>query len=290
MSSKSLFILPILTFTLCSLTSCTDNKNEKIIYTSFYPVYDFTKKIVGDKYVVKNITPAGEEPHEFEPTAKDIESLYNADALFINGLNMEKWLDTAPSTIKEKTYTVTENITTRNENNVLDPHVWLSLKNARIELSNICNYVSIIDPANKDYYQGNYAIYDKKFEELQNKYINTLKDLSKPYLVTSHAAFGYLCDEFNLTQLYLSGLEPDATPTAKDIEKIIEAVKTYNITTIFYEEMVGPEVAEKIATETGVKCEVLCTLESLTNEEIDNGEDYLSKMEDNLVKIKEATK
>ena len=203
---------------------------------------------------------------------------------------MEPWLDSAPKEIKNKAYVVTDSIITRKENNVLDPHVWLSIKNARIELKNIYEYILKLDPINKDYYENNYNEYDKKFADLQTDYKESLKDLTKPYLVTSHAAFGYLCDEFGLTQLYLSGLEPDATPTAKDIEKIINAVNKYKITTIFYEEMVGPEIANKIAKETGVKCEVLCTLESLTKDEINNKEDYLTKMYDNLTKIKEATK
>ena len=277
-------------FSLLFINSCKNENNDNTIYTSFYPIYDFTSKIVGDKYKVINITPNGEEPHDFEPTPKDIEKLYDSDALLINGLNMEPWLDSAPKEIKNKAYVVTDSIITRKENNVLDPHVWLSIKNARIELKNIYEYILKLDPINKDYYENNYNEYDKKFADLQTDYKESLKDLTKPYLVTSHAAFGYLCDEFGLTQLYLSGLEPDATPTAKDIEKIINAVNKYKITTIFYEEMVGPEIANKIAKETGVKCEVLCTLESLTKDEINNKEDYLTKMYDNLTKIKEATK
>ncbi len=277
-------------FSLLFINSCKNENNDNTIYTSFYPIYDFTSKIVGDKYKVINITPSGEEPHDFEPTPKDIEKLYDSDALLINGLNMEPWLDSAPKEIKNKAYVVTDSIITRKENNVLDPHVWLSIKNARIELKNIYEYILKLDPINKDYYENNYNEYDKKFADLQTDYKESLKDLTKPYLVTSHAAFGYLCDEFGLTQLYLSGLEPDATPTAKDIEKIINAVNKYKITTIFYEEMVGPEIANKIAKETGVKCEVLCTLESLTKDEINNKEDYLTKMYDNLTKIKEATK
>lgn len=277
-------------FSLLFINSCKNENNDNTIYTSFYPIYDFTSKIVGDKYKVINITPSGEEPHDFEPTPKDIEKLYDSDALLINGLNMEPWLDSAPKEIKNKAYVVTDSIITRKENNVLDPHVWLSIKNARIELKNIYEYILKLDPINKDYYENNYNEYDKKFADLQTDYKESLKDLTKPYLVTSHAAFGYLCDEFGLTQLYLSGLEPDATPTAKDIEKIINAVNKYKITTIFYEEMVGPEIANKIAKETGVKCEALCTLESLTKDEINNKEDYLTKMYDNLTKIKEATK
>ncbi len=290
MLSKKI-IISLFTFSSLFLSSCKqDNSSPKTIYTSFYPIYDFTSKIVGDKYKVVNITPSGEEPHDFEPTPKQIEELYDADALLINGLEMEHWLDSAPKEIKNKAYIVTDSIVTRKENNVVDPHVWLSIKNARIELKNIYNYVIELDPNNKEYYESNYNKYDNEFALLQADYKESLKNLSKPYLVTSHAAFGYLCDEFGLTQLYLSGLEPDATPTAKDIEKIIDAVNKYKITTIFYEEMVGPEIAKKIANETGVKCEVLCTLESLTQDELNNHEDYLSKMRDNLIKIKEATK
>lgn len=271
------------------LNSCKTIDYKNTIFTSFYPIYDFTKRIVKDKFEVKNITPVGSEPHDFEPTAKNIGGLVESPALLVNGLGLDSWSDDLPTDFSKKTHVVTDGIETLTIDNVKDPHVWLSIKNAIKEMKNILDIIIEIDPNNKDYYTENYNYEVTKFEELDKKYRDELSKVTNKYLVVSHAAFGYLCSEYGLTQFYLSGLEPDATPTAKTTEKILEAIKTYNITTIFYEELVGPDVANAIKKETGVKTETLNPLEGLTEDEMKT-EDYLSIMEDNLTKIVEALK
>ena len=269
------------------LNSCKTIDYKRTIFTSFYPIYDFTKRIVGDKYEVKNLTQAGSEPHDFEPTARSIGGLIESPALLINGLGLDCWTDSLPDDLSKKTYVVTNNIDTLKVDNVTDPHVWLSVSNAIKEMKNILDIIISIDPNNKDYYVSNYETEITKFEELDEEYKEKLSNVSNKYLVVSHAAFGYLCSEYGLTQLYLSGLEPDSTPTAKTREKIVEAVKEYNITTIFYEELVGPDIANAIKEETGVKTNTLNPLEGLTEEEM-KSQDYISVMKDNLNKIVEA--
>lgn len=271
------------------LNSCKTIDYKNTIFTSFYPIYDFTKRIVKDKFEVKNLTPVGSEPHDFEPTAKNIGGLVESPALLVNGLGLDSWTDDLPDEFRKKTHKVTDGIETLTVDNVTDPHVWLSIKNAIKEMKNILDIIVDIDPNNKEYYTSNYNYEVTKFEALDKKYREQLSTISNNYLVVSHAAFGYLCNEYGLTQLYLSGLEPDASPTAKTTEKIVETVKKYNITTIFYEELVGPDIANAIKKETGVKTETLNPLEGLTEEEMKT-EDYLSIMEDNLNKIVEALK
>ena len=172
-------------------------------------------------------------------------------------------------------------------NGVLDPHVWLSVKNTIKELSNIKDIFINIDSENKEYYEENYSQELKRLTDLNLKYTDQLRKVKNKYLVVSHAAFGYLASDYGLEQIYISGLEPDAAPTAKKMEELIEKVKKYQVSTIFYEEAVSPDIAKKIAQEANIKTDTLYTLESIEKED-DGKVDYVSLMEENLSKIVEA--
>lgn len=277
-------ILSILS--LLSLTSCEKEDLSNVIYTSIYPVYDLTKRIVGDKYEVRVLTPNKVEPHEYEPTAKEIVALTEAKAMFINGLKMESYYDVFPDSLKDKTYIVSKDIETKKVDNIIDSHIWLSTKNAISEMNNILDYMKIIDEENYSYYLNNYNNEVSKFTALYNEYQGKFEAIKNKYLLVSHAAFNYLCSDFNLTQIYISGLSSYEEPSAKTIENVIKKANEYHISTIFYEEEVTNEVAKKIAKEANLKTDNLYSLE--TNAEDD--EDYLSLMRINYEKILEANK
>ena len=284
MKRSLLYLINLILLSSCGIS----NKNSSnTIYTSFYPIYDFTKKIVGDKINVENLTPYGVEPHDYEPTTLDVRNMYDSKGIFINGLGLENYYESLPKEIKNKTYVVTDNIEIMKINNVIDPHVWLSIPNAIKEMENILDEVIKLDAENKDFYTSNFNNQKNNFLNLYNDYSNKLKDVKNKSIVVSHAAFGYLCKDYSLEQIYVDGLSPNKEPNAKDIERIIKTIKEYKISTIFYEELVSPEISKKIANETGAKIEVLDPLEGLSKEESKNN-DYLSIMKKNYDKILEA--
>lgn len=272
-----------------SLFSCQEKKNENVIYTSFYPIYDFTKRIVGDHFDVVNLTPPGVEPHDFELSIKQVASFYDGKGLFLNGIGMEYWSDSLPKDLKGKTYTVTDKIEIRKEDGIDDPHVWLTPLNAIAEMKDILSIVNTLDPTHKEDYEKNYQKAEQDFLTLHEEIKEKRKTFTQNKLVVAHAAFGYFCQEYDLEQIAVHGLEPEEEPTAKEIENILDLVKEYNINTIFTEEMASQEIAEKISQETGCKLEVLSPIESLEEEEVGK-EDYLSLMRENLEKIEEACK
>ncbi len=282
MKKTALLFSSLLFLSSCSLTQ--KEAEENIIYTSFYPIYDFTKRIVKDKFSVINLTPYGAEPHDYEPTARNVVEMTKAKALFMNGLGLESYASSLPKDFENKTYVVTKNIKTISIGNTIDPHVWLSLPNAIQEMKTILEIVQDIDPDNASYYQNNYEEEEKKFLDLKEEYSTKMANLSNRYLVVSHAAFGYLCQDYNLVQVSVNGLSPDQEPTAKDMEMILSAVKEYHISTIFYEELVSDEISKKIAEETGAKTEMLSPLEGMSEEDMKT-KDYLSVMRENYDKI-----
>ncbi len=267
----------------CS-TAASTTANGLSIYTSFYPVYDFTSRILKNHGTVTNITPAGSEPHDYELTSADLKGMESADAIFVNGLNLEPWYSSLTSSLANKSFVVTSGITTRKIEEAIDPHVWLNPLNAIQELANIKNEIITLDPDNAADYENNYWDAMTLFSSLDATFATMANQFTNKHIVVSHAAFGYLCDHYEMTQIYVDGLSPDDEPSASDIARIIAAVKTYNITTIFYEELVSPEISQKIADETGAKTDVLNPLEGLSADELKT-EDYSSVMIDNFHKL-----
>lgn len=251
------------------------------IYTSIYPIYDFTKKIGGEKITVYNMTKAGAEPHDFEITSKDMANLSNADLFIYNGGGMEHWVDTIMEALKYLKYiNASSNI---NENN-LDPHFWLSPINAKIQMENIKNGLIEIDFENKNYYESNYNLYANRLNELDDKIRNSLSNIKNRNLVLTHPAFGHFCKEYSLNQIAIARDEADP----KAMADIITFIKNNNVQAIFYEEFSSSKLVDSIAKETGIKILTLNPIESLSEEDIEAGEDYFSIMGKNLISLSDG--
>lgn len=305
-----LLIVPMLLTIGCSKNSdaneSSENTDGKIkIYTSIYPVYDFTKKVGGDKVDVTNLVPAGTEPHDWEISTSDVVNLEKADMLIYNGAGIENWTDKIINTLENKDivyvktsegldiHNVSEDDSHKDDGHDhgnYDPHTWLSIKNARKEMENIKNALVKYDPDNAQYYEENYETYAKKFDELDKKYSDTLGPIKNKTIIVAHEAFGYLCSEYDINQEGIEGLTPDSEPDPARMGEIIKFAKENNVKTIFFEELVSPKVAETIAKEINAKTAVLNPLEGLTEEQINNGEDYFTVMEQNLEALYESMK
>ena len=170
----------------------SDNKDQKKlnIVASFYPMYDFAKRIAGDHAEVTCLVPAGTEPHDWEPSSKDMKTIQEADFLIYNGAGMEHWVKdvldglgsgtklTAVETSKDvKLLELEEDDDHDHEEKKddhdhdhdhggTDPHVWLSPLNAKIQMKNIKDALVKADPTNKDYYEKNFEVYSQKIDDL----------------------------------------------------------------------------------------------------------------------------
>lgn len=302
-----LLVIPMLFTIGCSKENKENENSEgKIkIYTSIYPLYDFAKKVGGDKVDVTNLVPAGTEPHDWEISTSDIVNLEKADMLIYNGAGIENWTDKVISTLENKDIVYVKTSEgldihkigekdsqedNKHSHGSYDPHTWLSIKNAKQEMENIKNALVKYDPDDADYYEDNYEKYAKKFDKLDKKYSDTLGPIKNKTIIVAHEAFGYLCEEYDINQEGIEGLTPDSEPDPARMRQIIKFAKKNNVKTIFFEELVSPKVAQTIAKEINAKTEVLNPLEGLSEEQINNGEDYFSVMEKNLEVLYESMK
>lgn len=273
-----------------------NNKDKKVIYTTFFPVYDLTKLIVKDKMEVKTIIKGNEEPHNFELKAQNMKEISNADLIIYNGANMENFIDALKKSTNndDKFLDLSKGLTLlegkggddglkkEGEHININPHTWLSVKNAMTELDTIYQKVSSIDPENEPFYKKNLEEATEQFKQLDNKFETELKKVNKDekYFVTSHAAFNYLAKDYGLKQVAVTGISPEDEPSAQQLSKIADFVKKHHITTIFFEGKATPKVAETLAKSTNTKTSTLYTMENLTEEEANLG--YVKLMELNL--------
>ena len=280
---KNILLIIIILFSIITIT-CNNNDNKNTsgklqIYTSVYPIYDFTKKISGEKIAVYNMTKAGAEPHDFEITSKDMANLSKADLFIYNGGGMEHWVDAVKDVLQNIKY-IDSSSNINNQDN-LDPHFWLSPKNAKIQMENIKNGLIEIDSESKDYYQSNYNLYANRLDELDNKIKISLSNIKNRNLVLTHPAFGHFCKEYSLNQIAIARDEADP----KAMAEIITFIKNNDIKAIFYEEFSSSKLVDSIAKETQIKILTLNPIESLSEENIEAGEDYFSIMEKNLISL-----
>lgn len=305
-----------------SVESSTDDASKKTIYTTFFPVYDLTKRIVGDKMNVKMIIKGNQEPHDFELKAKDMAAMSKADLFVYNGAGMEAFIPDLKKTVGDDSkfldlsqglellehtskpvgdslqdaessneYEVVKDTTKdtqESKHGNVNPHTWLSIKNAMEELDTIYQKLATMDPDNAQYYKDNYAKSLAEFKQLDKKFSDTLSSVApdKRYFVASHAAFNYLARDYGLKQVAVTGISPEDEPTAAQLATISDFVKKHNITTIFFEGSATPKVAETLARTTGAKTSSLYTMESLTDDEVKMG--YLALMEKNLDALMES--
>ena len=306
---KMVSILMVLAWTMTAMLALpAAGEGKKLsVYASFYPMYDFAAKVGGDKVTVVNMVPAGMEPHDWEPAAPDIVGLENADVFIYNGAGMEHWVDKVLKTLSNKELAVvnaSEGLTLleghhhhgeeegeeehEEEEEGFDPHVWLAPLYARAQMERIKNALAAADPGNAAYYEENYVKYAAEFEALDAEFRQALEPLSQKEIVVSHQAFGYLCAAYGLTQVSIEGLSPDSEPDPARMAEIIDFVKENKVSTIFFEELISPKVAETIAGATGAVTQVLSPVEGLTDEQAAAGGDYLSVMRQNLAALVKA--
>ncbi len=256
------------------------NEQKVVAIASFFPLYEFTKEIGREKVDVTLLVPSGVEPHDWEPTIKDLQLLQQADVIIINGIGFENWIDNIDSVNSDVKVVDTSIGISILES---DPHIWLNPVMAQKQVENIVDSLSKVDPLNEKYYKQNGISYIKKLEELDNKISYELSSCKKDF-IAFHNAFSYFANQYDLNQhTVLKSNEPHEEPTAKSLENIINLARDLDSNVIFTEEAVDKRTSQVIANEIGGKVLTLSPLE-IGDSQID----YIKKMEENLLHLKEA--
>ena len=268
------------------------------VVASFYPLYEFAARIGGEHAAVRMLVPAGAEPHDYEPTARDVAGLMAAKLLVYNGAGFEPWVEkvlpSLPAAVVKVNATAglalvgadAEGEPNRRAAESgkagFDPHVWLDPVLAQQQADNILAGFVGANPANRTAYEANEARLKADLRELDARYRQTLQSCRRKVFITNHAAFGYLASRYGLTMLPVSGLSPEAEPSPARLKEIVGLARQHGVRIIYFETLVSPRVAETIAREIGAQTRVLNPLEGLSPEEQRRGATYVRVMDENL--------
>lgn len=269
-------------------------QNTVKVTASFYPLYYFASQIGGELVTVTNLTPAGAEPHDYEPNAQDIAELEKAQLLIVNG-NLEPWWDKVKGSMDgthPKLWEVGSGLTSLGtiENGVKtpDPHIWLDPVLAQLEVKSITQALIEVDPSHKENYTRNSQELLKKLAGLNQEFSTGLSNCRHKNIVTSHQAFTYLAARYSLIQVPITGVTPDQEPSPAQLAKVTQFVKAQNIKYIFFESLESNRLADTIAQETGAQTLVLDPLEGITEHDQAAGKDYFSIQRQNLYNLRIA--
>lgn len=308
MKKKRHLLLGVLAATTAlTLFACgneSSKKSDKLqIVTTFYPMKEFTEQVVGKEADVTVLVKPGVEPHDFEPSAKDVAAIQNSDAFVYNNENLETWVHKTTKDMKNvDVIKASEGILLlggsdegddeagqEGHSHAYDPHVWLAPSLAIKEVETIRDQLIKKFPQKKDSFTKNSESYLTKLKALDQAYKDGLSNAKQKNFVTQHAAFAYLALEYGLNQVSVSGINPETEPSASRLKELKAYVDKNDIHYIYFEENASDKVATTLAKEAGVKTLPLNPLESLTQEQEKSGEDYISVMTQNLKNLQKTT-
>jgi zinc transport system substrate-binding protein len=283
------FLALLLTVSACG-GSDDGGSGEKVV-AAFYPIAYAAERIAPGAEV-ENLTPAGAEPHDLELSPRTVEEIEDADTVLYFGAGFMPALEEAVedhegavdllageqllATAEAHGHEEPEH---SEEGTERDPHVWLDPDRYAALAQTIADALG--DPGAADSLVAD-------LDELDAEYRNGLATCERRQIVTSHAAFGYLADAYDLEQIPLTGVSPEAEPSAQAIEGLVDEVREEGATTVFFETLVSPELAETVAREAAAETAVLNPLEGLTDDEIEEGADYFTVMRENLAALQKA--
>lgn len=286
----------------------TSSSHQSVkVVTTFYPMYDFTKQVVGEEGEVSMLIKGSVEPHDYEPSPKDIAKIQQADVFVYNSKEMETWVPSVLASIDKSQVKVIEasqgislakgsdsleeeadHAHAKDHHHEYDPHVWLDPVLAKQEVQQIRDGLKSVSQLDQSVLTTQAKAYEEKLTQLDQAYQTAFKGASQRVFVTQHAAFGYLAKRYNLTQLPIAGISPDQEPSPASLAKMEKFVKENQVNIIYTEALSSSKVAKTISEATGAELKELSTLESLSAKENKQGLDYLKIMEQNLTALKES--
>ncbi len=273
-----------LSLAACSTAEDASSATNLTVAAAFYPLEYIAERVGGDDVTVVGLTPPGGEPHDLELSPAGVRSVRDSDiVLYLSGF--QPMVDDAVEATDANGFDVADIVplvnTTGDDTGShvgLDPHFWLDPTLLNLYSEAVADRFSLLDPDNSEAYQANYLALSDDLAAIDALYIESLAQCERDTILVSHEAFGYLTDRYGLTQVGLSGINPDAEPSPARLREVRELAQSVGATTVYVETLVDPSVVEAFAQDAGLTVETLDPIGGL----IDTDDDYLIIMERNL--------
>jgi zinc transport system substrate-binding protein len=275
-------------------TPATKSTSTIKVVATFYPLFDFAQNVGGNKINVSILVPETVDVHAFEPTPSSIQEVATADVIIYNGAGLEPWISSVisaagnPKLIQVDSSQGIQLLQVSAEfqknNQTIDPHIWLDPVLAKQQINNILQGLIRADPADSQYFTQNAQTYQAKLDDLNTQIINATINVKTRYFVTFHEAFAYFANQYNLTQIPISG-PFEEEPTPGDIQNVITTIHQYHLLYVGYESLENPAISQSISSQTNATLIKMDPIEGLTAQDKAAGENYLSLMHQDIVNI-----
>jgi len=277
-------------------------KTKPLVAITTFALYDVVRAIGAKEVELVTILPFGVDPHSFEPTPKLMAKIERADIVFYSGAGLEPWVENL--SFKHKAVDVSKYVVLRKlasdefefhqhhdnqcSHTTIDPHYWLDFTNMKRIAHLVATELIELVPQKKALFLENEKKYIHMLAKLEKAYQTHLSSCRQKSVVISHNALGYLAQKYHFKVDSLTGLSPEAQPSAKDITRIMKEIHKEGVTTIFFEHFVNDKIVTSIAKDTGVHLDVFQPLGNITADEAHAGLTYEDIMYKNLNKLTKA--
>ncbi len=257
--------------------------NSKLqISVSSYPLYFFAKNITGDQATIINLSKAGTDPHDYEPSSGDLKQIANSKLLIVNGNKFETWLNKFGELISQENTTI---IKVAPES---DPHTWLDPNLAIKQVELINAKLQELDPVNATIYQNNANQLLNKLIELDQDFQKTLQKCQNTQVISTHNALGYLAARYHFQQITIEDQNSHGDLSPTTLARIIETAKQNKIQTVLSEPLENQKAAATIAEEIDGEVLAFDPIENLAPDKIQRNADYFSLQKENLATLQKA--
>jgi ABC-type Zn uptake system ZnuABC Zn-binding protein ZnuA len=235
-------------------------------------VGDVVRAVAGDNIELRVLAPPGTDPHSYEPTAKDVAAVADADLIFVNGAGLELFLEPLLRNAggDAQVVVLSEGINLRKletehegEEGGLDPHVWFDPNNITLWARNVEQALSGFDPANRERYAARAQAYQTELATLDKWIQEQVRQIAEAdrALVADHDALGYFADRygFRIVGAVIPGFSTLAEPSAQELAELQNAVRNLGVKAIFVGSTANPSLSQRVAEDTGVAVRFLYT-------------------------------
>jgi zinc transport system substrate-binding protein len=298
-----LAVVMAITLGACGRAGGEAGSSRPQVAAAFYPLQFVAEKVAGDDADVTNLTPPGTEPHDLELTPRQVARISEADLLLYLGQRFQPSVEDAASETAGRAVDVLEGLDLagaeedgehadeaeeadegeEEEHGEWDPHVWLDPTRFAAVAENVGTLLAEIDPDNAEGYRERADDLATQLEDLNSEFKKGLANCERTEIVVSHDAFGYLAREYGLEQVSIAGIDPESEPSPARVAEVADFAAEHGVTTIFFETLLSPAIAETIADEIGVTTEKLDPIEGPPEDT-----DYFGAMRANLGALQAA--
>ena len=277
-------VLVVASLLLSAACSATERPDGTAVLAAAYPFAWAAEQVAGPDAEVTNLVDSGVEPHDLELTPRQVQALQSASVVvYLDGfqpavddavrdLDAKARLDLGDVVDAQPLSSDLGDETGRG----LDPHVWLDPLRMKAMVEEIGRRLAEADPEHADGYRRRAGEAGQSLTALHEELSTSLATCARREIVTAHTAFAYLADRYRLEQVGVAGLSPEGEPSPGRLAQVARYARSNGVTTIFFESLVDPKLAQTVAGEVGADTAVLDPIEGVAG-----GDDYLSVMRRN---------